>query len=234
MVNSLYLQLANRGEDVPIQLVPGTKGVETLTVRVENRRQVFVEAEIDQACYQELFRLIKPKVSRQDLILEFIPTAKGRGGNAAVLELVNCLRQSGPYKVQGLIDRDNNDAAPPAGVTRLPERYAVENIVYDPLAVGLLLLREGIASTSEIDLSDQTTYRNNEPEQMPLVVAYVSQRLNFSDDTSCQMLYSGGISIACHPEYFKCKDTKLLTESSRPFRRLTDGGDKATRSWLQR
>jgi hypothetical protein len=70
-------------------------GVPTLSVRVEDRIQVFVESEHDQACYAELFRLLRQRLD-SPFSLEFIASGKlNRGDSNAVRHLVSKLREGG-------------------------------------------------------------------------------------------------------------------------------------------
>jgi hypothetical protein len=119
-----------------------------LSVRNENRRQVFVESEYDQGCYQELFRLHQPRLA-SSFSLEFIASGKaGQGNDVAVMHLVKSLRAAG-NTVQGVVDRDDRQGAP-EGVTYILSRRTLENVILDPLPVGILLLRDGFMASAEV------------------------------------------------------------------------------------
>ncbi|MBO9532270.1 MAG: ATP-binding protein [Solirubrobacteraceae bacterium] len=130
-----------------------TVGLSTLSVRVENRRTVFVESENDEQCYHELFRIVGASM-QTDFSLEFVASGRGGQGNsAAVLRLVKELRSRGNDAVWGLVDRDDRGGAAPHIVFN-PERYAIENLVLDPLIVGAFMLREGLVAPPRLGLSD--------------------------------------------------------------------------------
>ena len=71
-----------------------TVGVPTLSVNTNNRRQVFVESEYDEACYRSLFTFLRQRIDTP-LSLEFIAAGKGGGGgDTAVRHLVSSLRSA--------------------------------------------------------------------------------------------------------------------------------------------
>lgn len=129
-----------------------TVGVPTLAIRVEDRRQVFVESEVDQACYQAVYQLLSVSET-SPVSLEFIAVGKKDigGGSAAILRLVPDLRGAGAATVSGIVDRDDRSDAPD-GVVFVASRHSLENLVLDPLALGLLLLRENIATSESLGL----------------------------------------------------------------------------------
>ncbi|MDQ6948924.1 MAG: ATP-binding protein [Actinomycetota bacterium] len=85
-----------------------TVGIPTLSVRIENRRQVFVESEYDEVCYHEYYRLLKHLIA-SEFSLQFIASGRGGQGNAqAVKHLVSSLRAAGNDTVLGIVDRDSD------------------------------------------------------------------------------------------------------------------------------
>jgi hypothetical protein len=59
-----------------------TVGISSLSVKLENRRQVFVESEYDQAIFQELFGILKGRIGTEKST-EFIAAGRRDVGGAA-------------------------------------------------------------------------------------------------------------------------------------------------------
>ncbi len=122
-----------------------TVGLPTLSVKFDNRVQVFVEAEEDAHCYDAIYNLISHEMNSEKS-LSFIASGRGGAGNVgAVLHLVSKLNDAGNATVKGFIDRDDRDSSP-SNIYYSVERYSLENHILDPLAVGVYLLRERIIS----------------------------------------------------------------------------------------
>ena len=149
-----------------------TVGVPTLSVSTDNRRQVFVESEYDEACYQALFTLLRQRIE-SSLSLEFIASGKGgNGGDTAVQHLVTSLRSAGNLSCHGVVDRDQRSSAP-GGIYYVPTRYAIENLVLDPLLLGILLVRDGVVSTSDMGLPSERRHFEIGDEEAQRVVDFV-------------------------------------------------------------
>ena len=153
-----------------------TVGVPTLSVSTDNRRQVFVESEYDEECYQALFTILRQRIE-SPLSLEFIASGKGgSGGDTAVKHLVNSLRSTGNLSCFGIVDRDDRGGTP-SGIYYVPTRYALENLVLDPLLVGVLLLRDGVVAPSDIGLPSARRHFEVANHDIQHVVDFVVQRV---------------------------------------------------------
>lgn len=198
------LQRATRDNALASLLV----GLPTLSVRVENRRQVFVESERDQACYQELFRLLRQQVDSQ-FSLEFIASGRGGQGNCeAVKHLVTSLRNAG-NAVYGVVDRDDREGAP-EGVIFLTTRRALENLVLDPLPLAVFLLREGMVSAEKMLSVDVRHYEMSEQHAQAasdFVVGCI--RESEDDNTAVAISYLGGFAVGV-PRFYLDIDGHLL------------------------
>ena len=174
-----------------------TVGLSTLSVKIENRRQAFVESEYDEQCYQELFRLIRHRLTTE-FSIEFIASGKGGQGNsAAVKHLVTSLREAGNQTVFGIIDRDTNAAAP-EGVVVLEERYSIENLVLDPLIVGAFLLREKIVEPATMGVAQISRHFELTAATSQAVINAVTSALAApgDDQTPVTVEYLGGFSAS--------------------------------------
>lgn len=176
-------------------------GLPTLSIRNDNRRQVIVESDDDENCYNELFRFLKDMVE-SPISLDFV--ASGRGGQGGVDEavrLVRSLRNSGNL-VRGLIDRDDRQAAP-TGIEFLKSRRALENLVLDPLLVGVFLLREHYVRP-EVIAGDMVTHFQLRQQHAQAICDYVTQRVLQPDDdqTAVVTQYLAGFKVTIPSFYF--------------------------------
>ena len=184
-------------------------GVPTLSVRNENRRQVFVESKYDEGCYQELFLILRDKLSTP-FSLEFIASGKDKGNDAEVEHLVRRLRNSGS-SVQGVIDRDQRSGAPD-GILLMKNRRTLENLVLDPLLVGLFLLRDGIIGTLEV-VGERLRFHEMKGHHSQAIIDHVATKMRQSDDIEEDVIvsYVGGFAASV-PKLFLEMDGHALEE----------------------
>jgi energy-coupling factor transporter ATP-binding protein EcfA2 len=188
------LRLAANRDDALNSL---TVGLSTLSVRVDNRRTVFVESEYDEGCYQELFRLLRPRL-QTELSLEFVASGRGGQGNCdAVKYLVGKLRGGGNTTVWGIVDRDARAGAG-GGVVFNPERYAIENLALDPLILGAFLVREGKSDSEALGLEPNLRHFDLRGEHAQRIVDAVSQAVKTADSETelVAVDYLGAFSVS--------------------------------------
>lgn len=151
-------------------------GVPTVSVSAEHRRVVFTESPIDASRYTELFSILRPLIdSERTLTFVSVGSTDGRDdGCAAVIGMVEKLRSHGNLAVWGLVDRDRRDAEPAPGVHFNPQGYSIENLVLDPLSVGLLLLADGDELTRHA-VPNSTFVQFQAADAQPLVDAVISK-----------------------------------------------------------
>lgn len=133
-----------------------TFGVPTLSIDYSGRRQVFCESDTDAAAFERIYAAIKPRLVLNKE-LNFIGTSirdkskavtVGAGeemhaGEAVVRQIVGELAARGVTSVYGLIDWDAK-AVPTERVQVIGAgtHYTVENILLDPLLIGMLMVLE--------------------------------------------------------------------------------------------
>ena len=141
-------------------------GLSTLSVRHQNRRQVFVESEYDEQYYQEMFRLLRSNL-HPEISLEFIASGKGGKGDCSAVEhLVTNLRDRGNDSVWGIVDRDiRTDAT--RGIVFLSTRYSIENLILDPLILASFMLREQLLTAQAVSLPEMIYRIINSPRSTP-------------------------------------------------------------------
>lgn len=140
-----------------------TKGLTTLSVFYEHKKQIFVEAAFDQYFYEQVYNLLRETWLNREIYFQFIPITSGNksengtdqgGGCTQVKTIVNSLRKGGNKTVYGIIDYDNNNYGND-GIFVLGDRmrYSVENYLFDPILLAIFLLHENFSETKDIGFS---------------------------------------------------------------------------------
>ena len=168
-----------------------TVGISSLSVRLDNRRQIFVESEYDQIIFQELFALLKGNVANERSA-EFI--AAGRrdvgGGCDRVKALVKDLRAAGSTTVSGIIDRDDRVGAP-EHIYFMEDRYSIENLVFDPLILATFLLREQIMTAEELGIPARTRSHELGPPHAGPLISAIACRMGIDPTEQRRVEYLG-------------------------------------------
>ena len=126
-----------------IQLL--TSGISSLSIYYEKVYQVFVEAEIDNNCLSQIYRLACDKGELSSKAhLNFVNLDENKdGGCTNVKGVVNQLKRAGNPSIFGIIDWDRkNNGNERILVLGDGSRYAIDNYMLDPLAVSFLFLIE--------------------------------------------------------------------------------------------
>jgi ABC-type molybdenum transport system ATPase subunit/photorepair protein PhrA len=202
-----------------------TVGLSSLSVRLENRRQVFVESEVDQAIYQDLFRVLKGRIN-SDRSAEFVSVGKRSvgGGCDAVIRLVSELRAAGNATIAGIVDRDHRTETP-SHVHYLPDRHSIENLLLDPLLIGAFLLREGIVSSSDLGLPEEIRHFELGQEHATRIVHALATKLKFNG-TPIDVEYLGGFSASVPSDFFEMQGHALKVHLVTTFSGLQRYQDK--------
>lgn len=206
-------------------------GLPTLSVSIDNRRQVFVESEDDESCYQALYDLLRKELA-SPISLHFIASGRGGQGNSdAVLRLVAQLRASGNSRVSGIVDRDSRGGAP-EGVYYCARRYAIENLVLDPLGIGVHLLRRGILSGAQVG-DDSLRHFQVGAAVAQSVVDIVTQRVLGSVGSTEQVTYAGGFSCQVATEWLNGQGHDLESAIVTAFPELNQEGRALKRRLIE-
>ena len=131
-----------------------TIGVPSFSINYENRKQVFVESKYDAQYYGQLYDIFKNYLNNE-ISLNFIGSGdvqKDKNGQPisnckVVIEITEKLRDAGNKSIYGIIDWDlaKNKVNNPYVITLgFYSRYSIENYIFDPLIVGIFLLKEKI------------------------------------------------------------------------------------------
>lgn len=141
-----------------------TFGVPSFSINYENRRQVFVESKYDVEYYEKLYQIFKKQLV-PEVSLNFIASGDvqkdSNGGPKSscdqVIEITKLLRGAGNTFIWGIIDWDLKAKTPDCKYVKVlgqEERYNIENFLFDPLLVAILVLREKIKTPADFGLAD--------------------------------------------------------------------------------
>jgi AAA15 family ATPase/GTPase len=191
-----------------------TEGVHTLSINYENRKQVFVESPNDVKFYETVYTSIK-NLLNLEISLNFIAYSndKSEGGCTRVRQMVNRLREHGNQTVCGIIDRDEKNNESPH-IKKTKERYALENFVYDPLAFGVFLLKEGMIEPEKMGLKKDFQYsaiirKEATPEELQTISDFVISKLEIPDSPKTKIKYLGGFTLDIPYEFLNFNAHKL-------------------------
>jgi energy-coupling factor transporter ATP-binding protein EcfA2 len=142
-----------------------TGGVPRLAISYGERRQVFVESPKDAELYRRVYEIIRPNIS-SDIDLEFITTGTStengdqNTGCENVKRLVDILSATENISVFGLLDSDKGKHQSSGRIEVLAEgsRDGLENVLLDPLLIGIAICRRFPDKNSQIGLQQSDTY----------------------------------------------------------------------------
>lgn len=199
-------------------LVRLTVGLPTLSVRIENRRQVFVESDADEACYEAAYRALKSRVS-SPITLQFIASGRGGAGSRqAVYDLVKRLRTAGNASVYGIVDRDDGGETGTAEIYLSLERYTLENFVLDPLVIGAFLIRERHVRPTAWHIPAEVTHLALTGYAQQVVDGVVNTLvMGSADDTPVTCRYAGGAAATIPKWYLDAPGHSLETTLREAF-----------------
>ncbi len=117
-----------------------TSFIPTLSIDYKNHKQVFVESPTDQYYYHSIFDVLSQN-KQYAFKLYFVSNDYGKGNSVQVIKTVHEIRSSENNSFYGIIDWDqeNNDSDF-VKVHGEGNRYSLENYVYDPIYIVILLM----------------------------------------------------------------------------------------------
>ena len=122
-----------------------TVGLPMLSIDYSGRRQVFVESSVDAAQYDRLANILKGELDLPRTLTFISAGGSGggdsRGGCTVVTRIVDELTKNGIQSLFGIVDWDGkNESKGRVRVLSHGTHYTKENLLLDPLLVGILLL----------------------------------------------------------------------------------------------
>ncbi len=197
-----------------------TVGVPTLAISYEGRRQVFVESPSDAKAYDGIYKLLKPNIA-SERSLEFITTgvrsatgAERNTGCEIVKKIVSELSAAGNQSVFGLIDWDgHHQSSERIAVVAEGVRNGLENLIFDPVAIVLLICRDFPGEKGSLGISPETNFisvSQLDPAIMQAAVGQVGQRVfgGVPTDTA-SVRYLGGMTLDVDARFLTTDDHAL-------------------------
>lgn len=136
-----------------------TSGIPTLSVKNENRKQVFVESKYDAEFLEKIYYKHR-ETSKSPFILNFICASKnGSSSCDEAKSVARKLYEMGTRGIYGLIDWDaKNTPQDNIYILGNMNRYSIENYIFDPIATSLYLICRNYKSPEEFGLDKSNNY----------------------------------------------------------------------------
>ncbi|WP_159467957.1 AAA family ATPase [Dyadobacter sp. 3J3] len=156
--SAIYLMDREKGYPIKIgkkkAIKSLTAGLNNLNLLYEDKRQVFVESNIDFIVYNSIYSLISDKLL-QDVSLTFVSTGKEDGGCEKVKRFTKELLSAGNKYVAGIIDNDSGNVSyDNIKVLGENKRYSIENYLFEPFFLGIFLLLEKVIDKEKIGFKE--------------------------------------------------------------------------------
>lgn len=122
-----------------------TADIPSLRVSIDKRRIVFVESDYDAENYEKIFEMLNSQLDIQPAF--FAPHNRSGSSCSDVKELMTKL--AGTDGVYGVVDFDGGNNVSAEKIKVMGDdgehRYTIENYIFDPIFVGLAILRDNLA-----------------------------------------------------------------------------------------
>lgn len=197
-----------------------TVGVPTLAISFDGRRQVFVESPRDAKVYDGVYKLLKSKIL-SERSLEFVATGTRNAqkleqntGCQVVKRLVAELVEAGNISVFGLLDWDgSHDPDTRIAVLAHGSKDGLENVLLDPLPLGIEICRSIPSLKVEIGLPTDITYLqlvSATPETLQTMVTAITTKVfGAAPIRTAAADYVGGLTLSVDDRYFTTDDHTL-------------------------
>ncbi|QND16900.1 AAA family ATPase (plasmid) [Rhizobium leguminosarum bv. trifolii] len=200
-----------------------TDGVPTLSVALEDRRQVFAESPVEAGNLDKLYQILRPSLS-SPLSLEFIATGSKHSNSSRdnVQRIVKSLADAGNKTTYGLIDWDlKNEPTDRIKVLAYDRRYALENIILDPLIVGLAIYRMKPDAVSHFGLDPHVGFLSLAKLETSLaqdVACRITTRvLGSAPVSTVECRYAGGLILQIDERYLRMNAHNLEKQVAQVF-----------------
>ncbi|WP_160140084.1 AAA family ATPase [Chryseobacterium sp. c4a] len=195
-----------------------TSGVPSFSVNYENRRQVFVESGNDVSYYGSFYNMFENRLNNE-VSLNFIAAGdvqKNKHGSAinncdTVIKVTEILRSAGNKFIYGIIDWDLKTTEPHEKAIKVlgwNKRYSIENYIFDPLLVAILLLRLGKIENSDLELASTEREKNIEDfeeDRLQTIANFILEKIVTKVDSTegnlhvCTLINGKSINL---PQWF--------------------------------
>lgn len=206
----------NKAESKPIKISKQraiallTKDLDNVRLTTDNRRQVFVESKYDVGYYENILKLMN---KRFDSNICFLAPHNKNGSNCEdVIAITSQLVSLGNDLVYGIIDYDNkNESKGKIIVLGQESRYAIENYIFDPIYVGLLLIREGIVTneTPNFPFVKWSDIKSVTDEVCQKIIDYVLSELELNNRAAISYKTISGKDFKINADFTACQGHEL-------------------------
>lgn len=179
-----------------------TKDLDNMRVCIEERRQIFVESKFDVGFYNRLYKCLSAN-NVFTTVPFFLPAKSGVGSNCQdVKDIVNSLRRHGNDLVYGVIDYDNhNQGNQYICVLGGGKRYAIDNYIFDPIYVAILLIKKHIVTSEDMGIERSVSFTQLHTvthDETQIMIDYVVSSLGFdnANKTSFNVLIPDTFDVA--------------------------------------
>lgn len=212
-----------------------TADIPSLRVSINNRRIVFVESSYDAVNYEKIFEQLNPRVGFEIQLTFYAPHNREGTNCSDVIELMNKLVETDG--VYGVIDYDgHNSSSDKIKVMgdNGERRYTIENYIFDPIFVGLAILRDGLVSNApKIDYVhfDEADYSIKQG-----LINWVMNELNLNSGSRIQYETVSGEKFEINSDWVQLKghelENKILAQWPAFNRLKQKKGDNGIKSAL--
>ena len=168
---------------------------------------------------------------------QFLPPKSSNGSNCdEVSSIVNVLRGYGNDLVYGIKDFDTtNHSSTYVFVLGENQRYAIDNYVFDPIYVALLLVREKILKTESVGLPPLSYVQLSQLDDVGIqtMIEYVIDSLGFNTGNQVEYTVQTGKKYLATKEYFLFNGHDLeakIKDTWKPLNGIAQGGDNVLKN----
>ena len=202
-----------------------TADIPSLRVSIDKRRIVFVEGPLDAEYYERIFSLLN-QIMQLDIQPSFFAPHCKEGPNCSDVKYL--LEKLGELNdVYGVVDYDGSNSSSD-NLLVMGEggscRYTKENYIFDPIYVGLAILRDGIESCPiAVGYSSFDAASNDEKQSL---IDWVMDELNLNQGTRVSYTTMSGENFLISSDWLNCKGHDLedkIVKKWHTFERLKNG-----------
>lgn len=152
------VSIEHRSKDKALSVL--LRSVPCLSFDYENHKQVFVESKNDKYIYEAIKDTLDDQLDKE-IAIHFVSSGTNELGSCEqVKRIVGEFRQGGCKSVFGIIDWDKtNQPNDQILILGAPSRYAIENYVFDPIAIAAYLANNKLVNASLIGLDESELNR---------------------------------------------------------------------------
>jgi len=192
------------------------EGVRSIDLEVKNAKYVFTEARNDQYFLSSIYSSLRDRFD-PDIHMNFIPSGVYDGNCDLVKATVQKLRESGNQKILGLIDWDSkNNDEDGVFVHSKNLMYSLENVILNPLFLGMLLIHENILKITDVFPAEVKPYYEvfkNEAtqEKIEALARYVENLTGFDSQELIELELINGATVKFNKDFLHHQGHALET-----------------------